>query len=249
MTRFIGVLFSVTLATAPVMAQSRIDGFEARTYKNGAGRTIPYRLFMPARYDKQKTYPLVLWLHGGGGIGNDNLGQISEDQVSGTRIWTKPENQALHPTFVLVPQSPRAWASPTDAELSSELRIALEILSSVRKEFPIDSQRIYVMGQSNGGLATWALVTRNPRLFAAAIIVCSVGAFPRQADQVVRLPIWAFQGSADLPGITATREMIAAIRKSGGNPRYTEYQGAGHDIWDRVFKEPMLVNWLFAQHT
>jgi hypothetical protein len=42
--------------------------------------------------------------------------------------------------------------------------------------------------------------------------------------------------------------MIAAIRAAGGKPRYTEYPGIGHAIWDRVFSEPGLVEWLFAQH-
>jgi hypothetical protein len=42
--------------------------------------------------------------------------------------------------------------------------------------------------------------------------------------------------------------MIKKIRKAGGNPRYTEYAGDGHEIWNRVFREPDLVEWLFAQH-
>jgi hypothetical protein len=41
--------------------------------------------------------------------------------------------------------------------------------------------------------------------------------------------------------------MIAALKKAGGSPRYTEFAGVGHEIWDRVFKEPALVEWLFAQ--
>src|SRR5262249_44082097 len=146
-------------------------------------------------YDKQRQYPLVLWLHGAGGAGRDNLRQISEDQVPGTRIWTRAETQSLHPNFVLVPQSPAGWASPNDTDLRPELRMVLEILSALRREFAIDSRRIYILGQSNGGLGTWALVTRNPRLFAAAILVCSAGGFPRRADRVVGLPIWAFQGT------------------------------------------------------
>ena len=41
--------------------------------------------------------------------------------------------------------------------------------------------------------------------------------------------------------------MIAAMKRSGGNPRYTEYKGVGHEIWETVFKEPDLEEWLFAQ--
>jgi len=238
----------VSAATAPVKPLSKVDGFEARLYSNEAGLTMPYRLFIPEGYDKRKAYPLLLWLHGAGGHGKDNLQQISGDQIPGTRIWTKPTNQARHPTFVLVPQSQQGWGVfPKDNAIRPELLMALEILNAVMKEFEIDSQRIYVAGQSNGGWGTWALITHNPRLFAAAIIVCGVETVPNQADRVVGLPIWAFHGTKD-PSIGATRQMIAAIQKAGGNPRYTEYEGAGHDIWDRVFKEPMLIDWLFAQH-
>jgi acetyl esterase/lipase len=64
----------------------------------------------------------------------------------------------------------------------------------------------------------------------------------------VGLPIWAFQGSKDYGLVDSTREMLAAIQNAGGNPRYTEYPGAGHDIWNRVFKEPQIVDWLFSKH-
>ena len=63
------------------------------------------------------------------------------------------------------------------------------------------------------------------------------------------MPIWAFQGDADSATFRdSNRSMIAAVRKAGGMPRYTEYPGMGHAIWDRVFMEPDLVSWLFNQH-
>jgi predicted peptidase len=42
--------------------------------------------------------------------------------------------------------------------------------------------------------------------------------------------------------------MIAAIKRLGGVPRYTEYKGVDHDVWTPTFKEAGLVDWLFAQH-
>jgi hypothetical protein len=41
--------------------------------------------------------------------------------------------------------------------------------------------------------------------------------------------------------------MIAAIKKAGGTPRYTEYKGVGHNSWERAFIEPDLLSWVFAQ--
>jgi predicted peptidase len=229
------------LAAVPIMSQTDVDGFIAKTYESGPRETMPYRLFVPTTYKKSQQYPLIVWLHGAGGIGDDNLQQIIDDQVPGTRLWTKPENQASHPAFVLVPQSSARWPQV-------HLSMVLGIIDSVRSEFHIDPRRIYLIGQSIGGEAAWTMVTDNPRLFAAAIFVCSIGARPNRAANVSTLPVWAFQGSEDKPGVTATRDMIKALRKGGGNPRYTEYAGEGHEIWNRVFKERRLVEWLFAQH-
>jgi hypothetical protein len=62
------------------------------------------------------------------------------------------------------------------------------------------------------------------------------------------IPVWVFQGGADptvLPKLA--QEMVAAIQKAGGKPKYTEYPGVGHNSWTNAFKEPELLPWLFAQ--
>src|SRR5439155_16977718 len=142
--------------------------------------------------------------------------EISEDQIPGTRLWTKAEIQKRHPAFVLVPQSHDGWGPPP------ELSTVVEILNTLRMEFNVDANKMYVIGQSNGGLGTWDLITTHPDLFAAAIVVCSSGSSPQRAANVRRLPIWAFQGDLDSASIlNATRSMIAAIKAAGGNPRYT----------------------------
>jgi predicted peptidase len=237
------------------MAQDNIDGFLARNYKNSFSQTMPYRLFVPPGYDKAHKYPLIVWLHGASGIGSDNLAQIQGDQIPGTRTWTNPETQAKHPAFVLVPQANQPWdpyacriatSERADPNLSEQLVLVLGILDSLKVEFPIDSKRIYVAGQSIGAFGTWCLITNKPDLFAAAITLCGGGNADLAAN-AKRLPIWAFQGDADVFR-DSHRRMIAALRLAGGKPRYTEYPGVGHEIWDRVFKEPGLVDWLFAQH-
>jgi len=44
-----------------------------------------------------------------------------------------------------------------------------------------------------------------------------------------------------------SRHMIAAIRKAGGQPIYTEYPGVGHDSWKPAYSDPKLMEWIFAQ--
>jgi predicted peptidase len=41
--------------------------------------------------------------------------------------------------------------------------------------------------------------------------------------------------------------MIAAIKQAGGKPLYTECEGVGHDSWNAAYRDPKLMEWLFAQ--
>ena len=237
----------MTAVTAmPLFSQDTVDGFIGRTFRNGR-QTMPYRLFVPSNYDKNRSYPLVIWLHGGGSAGDDNLGQISLDNKLGTHFWTRKENQARNPAFVLAPQSLGTWDSNAEPEMSEELNLVLEILAVVRKDYNIDSNRLYVAGQSNGGIGVFGLITKKPGLFAGAISLCGAGN-ANIASRAAKTALWAFHGEKDdvIP-VEHTRKMIAAIKKAGGNPKYTEYKGVGHDIWEMVFKEPQLEDWLFAQ--
>lgn len=225
------------------MAQDTVDGFIGRVHKSD-GHTMAYRMFLPKGYDPAKKYPLVLWLHGAGSVGSDNRKQISQASTLGTHTWTRPENQAKNPAFVLAPQSPsgKSWNSP------GELDAVLQILAALQKEFSIDPQRLYVAGQSMGGYGTWALIAQRPGMFAAAVPLCGGGRV-LDAPLLVKTPIWAFHGAADRTvSVWESRKMIEAIKKAGGNPRYTEYPGVGHEVWERTFKEPGLMDWVFAQH-
>jgi len=236
----------IVITAMPGFSQDTVDGFVGRVHKSGR-QTMPYRLFVPSGYDKSVSYPLVIWLHGGGSSGDDNLGQISLDNKLGTHFWTRKENQAMHPSFVLAPQSTAAWDSNAETSLSVELKLVLEILDAVRKEYNIDANRLYVAGQSNGGVGAFGLITKRPGFFAAAIPLCGAGN-TRIASRAAKTAVWAFHGEKDtVIGVEHSRDMINALKRAGGTPRYTEYKGVGHDIWEIVFKEPGLAEWLFAQ--
>ena len=148
---------------------------------------------------------------------------------------------------MLAPQSPAGWDSNVETSLSPELKLVLEILDVVRKEYNIDARRLYVAGQSNGGVGAFGLITKKPGLFAAAIPLCGAGN-TRIAARGSKTAVWAFHGEKDDVILAEhSRSMINALKRAGGTPRYTEYKGIGHDIWETVFKEPDLAEWLFTQ--
>ncbi len=135
--------------------------FEARTHKSDW--VMPYRLFRPEAAEK---LPLVMYLHGSGGLGDDNLKQLGLGNIFVTRVWLLPENQKRFPCYVVVPQADRGWVKydfSQDTEgppkilpgLGDGARLALEIVERSCHDFSIDEHRIYVTGQSMGGAGTW----------------------------------------------------------------------------------------------
>jgi predicted peptidase len=52
-----------------------IDGFVPRSLTFPDGATLPYRLYQPKGYPGSRL-PLIVWFHGLGGAGTDNVAQI-----------------------------------------------------------------------------------------------------------------------------------------------------------------------------
>jgi predicted peptidase len=141
----------------------------------------------------------------------------------------------------------QCWDSSATKDPEGPAVLVLKILDLIKKEFSIDPSRIYVSGQSMGGYGTWDLITKRPDIFAAAIPLCG-GGNTAIAANAARVSIWAFHGAVDeTVSVNESRNMITAIRKAGGKPRYTEYPDVDHDVWNWAFLEPGLMDWLFAQ--
>ena len=231
-------------------ATDSAGAFAPHTYSNARGETLLYQLFMPAGYDRRKQYPLVLWLHGAGGRGSDNQQQLKEGNSPGSTVWTEPGHQARFPAFVVAPQCPSytTWTSiDSEVKPTAQLRLVVELLGRLQSDFSIDAERLYVAGQSMGGFGAWALIAEHPSMFAAAVPLCG-GGNEAHAARMARVAIWAFHGELDRSvRPERSRKMIAAVKRAGGAPRYTEYVGDDHAIWDRAFGEPELLPWVFAQ--
>ena len=247
------ILAMVLLMTLTAAAADHRDRFQARTYTDAAGGKLQYRLLTPKGYDKGKKYPLVLFLHGAGERGDDNFKQL----VHGMNDFASDERMAEYPCFVIAPQCPEnslwvdtPWSadSHTMPEKPTEpLRQSLEAVAALQKEFSIDGDRLYITGLSMGGFGVWDAVQRHPEMFAAAVPVCG-GGDTACAEKIKGVPIWAFHGAEDTAVKTKrSRDMIAALKKAGGEPKYTEYEKVGHDSWTATYHDPKTFAWLFSQ--
>jgi predicted peptidase len=239
-----------TMNSAPRAATLRTAVFS----DPNTGFALPYRLFVPSSCSPSSPCGLLLFLHGAGERGDDNQAQLANDALA----FVEPAPQTDNPTIVVYPQCPEGmqwvnsdWKKGTyalsETALSKPMAAVLELLASLQKTYAVDATRILVTGLSMGGYGTWDILARKPDLFAGALALCG-GGDPSQASAIRNVHLWAFHGDRDeaVP-VRGSRKMIAALRDAGGNPRYTEVAGHGHDIWTVAYRDLAVVKWLLSQ--
>jgi PKD repeat protein len=240
--KILAVLF---MASAPAWAADPSEAL-AFVYDDGAGNTMPYRLFLPPGYDPALRYPLVLFLHGAGECGTDNEIQIGLNPAD-LIAHTQSERFA---SFLVAPQSPdteRAWYDWSTPLIEG-------ILDDVMAGYPnVDERRLYVTGLSMGGFGTLTEIYRHPEKYAAAVPIAS--GLPKEMAEYYapffwKVPIWIFHGAADdVVPVQYSRDLVKALQDLGGDPHYTEYPDVLHDSWFPAYAdaEDQLYPWLFAQ--
>lgn len=251
----VGAPMSAADVAAAAARKYVADYYEARTFTGSEGDTIPYRLYVPEDYDPKKKYPVILFHHGGGGTGDDNRRNLEGALV---KEWISAEAQAENPCFIVAPQIPGKGKSSESLEeavvaMKRWIRTIHEILDSLEAEFSIDTNREYVSGLSFGGECTWMSMIERPDRFAAAVPICATSLLvemdsPDRGKTFAQFPLWIFHGDADktVP-VETSRKTVKALRDAGGNPKYTEFPGVDHYSWDLAYRDPELIEWLFAQ--
>ncbi len=220
--------------------------FEKRTFAwpRAPQDQLKYLLFKPKGFDAQRSYPLVLSLHGGAPRRRfeDMVEPYLPGLAYGLGRFVSDDTQDAHPCFLLAP-----WSDNSDWN-KEKLVLVTGLIDALQKEFKIDGKRIYVTGQSMGGWGTWSIITQYPDRFAAAVPICG-GGEPGEAARAKNIPIWAFHGTADgVVPVRYTRQMISALHRAGATPLYWEYQGADHSgTAERAYCEPDLISWMFSK--
>jgi predicted peptidase len=233
--------------------------YEKRTYKNKAGEELPYRILFPKDYDKNKKYPLVLFLHGAGERGNDNETQLTH----GAKLFLTDENRQKYPAIVIFPQCPKEsfWSSAVidrsttpitftfdySRPMLSPLATVMEVVNQVASSEGVDKARMYITGLSMGGMGTFELLYHNPNVFAAAMPICGGGDAKAYDKRIKKISFWVFHGDKDaVVDPKYSREMVAKLKALKADVTYTEYPGVNHNSWDNAFAEPTFMSWMFG---
>lgn len=196
--------------------------------------------------------PLLIFLHGAGGVGRD----VRRIQDRPADLWQGIARFGKGPCLVVAPQCLPDAGGERGIWTSEDLNV---LLVHLQASLPVDGRRIYLSGISMGGYGTWAWAAQDPQHFAAiAPIVGGIGRegakaitpdLDRWAASLARIPVHAFVGALDktVPPDRSER-MIAAIRKAGGKEaKLKVYPNEGHGAGRVVVADPEYYDWLFAQ--
>ena len=251
----------LSLAAAPRSTARTQTGFLDRTI-SVKGATYKYQVFVPEDWSSKQKWPIILFLHGAGERGSDGLLQTDVGLPHAIRL-----DRSRFKAIVVMPQCLKEdwWPTPRMEE------IALAALAAATKEFKGDAKRTYLTGLSMGGYGSWDMAAKYPGKFAAVVPICGGIVLPAHlkqirpdlaatsypddpksyeevAKKIGKTPVWIFHGGADdtVPP-EGSRKLEAALKAAGGDVRYTEYPGIGHNSWDKAYAEPELTTWLFAQ--
>ena len=152
------------------LSDPEVDAFSYHVSRSG----MNYRLYSP-RHGRRGRQPLVVWLHGGGEGGSLPDGYYdNETPLRANRgalgFATREAQRIFGGAYVVAPQSTSFWMEdgPRFAPLIRE------IIGNLVRRYPIDRERIYVAGCSNGGYMTMEMTSTYRHLFAAAVPICGV---------------------------------------------------------------------------
>ncbi len=196
--------------------------------------TLKYLVYLPADYDKQEKWPLILFLHGAGERGDD---------LEAVKKHGPPkliEHGKQFPFIVVSPQCPK------DHWWNSELVTLSALLDEVSAKYKVDPDRVYLTGLSMGGFGTWALAAYSPDRFAALIPICG-GGEPLLTRAIKHIPVWAFHGAKDpIVPVKRSQDLIDALKRANGDAQITIYPEAQHDSWTATYDNPEIYEWLLA---
>lgn len=147
------------------------DKFEQKTFNDSkTGLEIPYNIYLPDNYDKNKNYPLVVFIADSSLVGKGE--KASLEQGLGGIIWANDLKNSKEECIVLVPTYSDVIIDDMQGNEKSEyLNATKNLIDNVSTSYSVDANRIYGTGQSMGGMTILYLASQYPDLFAAEMFV------------------------------------------------------------------------------
>ncbi len=232
------------------------DDFE--TLSNDNRMPFDYHLYTPS---EETNMPIVVVFHGFGDTSNLLTYKTAVE-------WAEPENQALRPCYVLAPVIDDAtyYSASGRDKVFDDIK---DILDQMITENKVDPSRVYVMGNSFGGLSTFEFCEKYPDTVAGALALCPALTYSTHVasrfKDMTEVPIWICHASGDntIP-VSASQNAVKKLEElSAKEVHYTEYSdeemnsfGASsdpdatysyHHVELAVMETDSYMEWLFSK--
>src|SRR6476661_409364 len=226
----LSVLFFAIAANAQV---------QTAKYVSINGNVGGYYEYLPAGYNSNTTYPLIVFNHGIGELGSGLPGDLEKILNCWTSLPRRIANGGF-PTsfnvggqqkgFIVISPQYKGWPSASDVN---------DVINYAVNNYRVDQSRIYVSGLSMGGGVTWDFASAYPNRAAAIVPVCGAS-YPDQGKaQTIanaKLPVWALHNDFDgTVQSSYTKDWVTNITNFGGNARKTIFPDYGHDAWTKSY--------------
>lgn len=208
-----------------------LGGVQTPVLLNNTNNTsYGYYVYTPSGYqNNNSSYPLLVFLHGTGEMGNS---MTTPSELTRVLTYGPPaliNKKMWSPKYPMIVVSPQC--SQTDKIFQPD--VLNEFIKSIISKYRINTHRIYLTGLSFGGGATWNyLITYSDKGYvAAAAPIASGGAFKTNLENI---PIWAFCGESDATNFSKIKATVAELNQNSSTSaaRLTAFAGVGHNCWD-----------------
>jgi len=246
-------------APDPLSPQYQGKGEQDRTYEfPGTGEKMAYHLYVPTKWTPSMKLPLVIVTHGAAQpatapfqrpVANPTLAATAEARgyivaavtgyhanATGVGGWNVPYKMMTvpRPAPAASPGAAPAPAPPTAQDFERAEQDVLFVTDLVAKEYNVDPQRTYLMGNSSGGSAVWTYAAKYPQRWAAispSAAPLEDAAFPYEALR--NIPVLVIHGDKDnVMAFDGSKGMVDHARARGVDATWLPVQGGAHtDAW------------------
>ncbi len=231
-----------TLRQVRITEETKAGGLTEGVLRTSAVSQLRYLLYTPE--NPRENMPLILYLHGGSGKGDDLSLLLSVESLP----KFLQEGETAVDAYVVMPQL------PADKKGWVEIAAALEeLIAEMEAKYGVDADRVSLTGHSMGGTGVWSMVLKKSELFsAAAPLSGSVRLTGGQDLQAISdLPIWAFAGTEDtiVPPASSV-QAVERLQQKNAAAKITLLEGDTHfDVPTSVYLDEKtdLLGWLIRQ--